>query len=534
MMNLSRWKVALVVLATVLGLLFTLPNLVPASTLAGVPGVPKKALALGLDLQGGSSLLLEVDTKALMTEKLVNMMEDVRTTLGAASIGYTDLGQTPGGITVRITDPAQMTAAQNALRRALGAPLAGAAGGQEVAIGTAPDQRITIGFVPEAFDAETSKAVEQSIEIVRRRIDALGTKEPDIARQGKNRIFIQVPGESDPERLKNILGQTAKLTFQMVDQSASPEDIAVGRVPPGDELLPYANPSDGAPLLVKKRSVVTGEMLTNANSSFDQQTGRPEVNFRFNGVGSARFGDVTANNIGKRFAIVLDKKIISAPVIEGAIPGGSGRITGNFTTETANDLAVLLRAGALPTRLIVEEQRTVGAELGADAVRAGTISAVVGIGATVIFMIAIYGFLFGGISILGLIVNGLMIIGIMSFTQATLTLPGIAGLILTLAVAVDANVLIYERMRDELRAGRSLISAMDAGFARAFGTIMDANITHLLSALILFQFGSGPVKGFAWTLSIGVLTTVFSAVLVTQVLLGWWFKATRPKTLPIA
>jgi preprotein translocase subunit SecD len=221
-------------------------------------------------------------------------------------------------------------------------------------------------------------------------------------------------------------------------------------------------------------------------------------------------------------------------VIESAIQGGSGRITGNFTPESANDLSVLLRAGALPAPLKVEEQRAVGAELGADAVRAGAISAFVGIGATAVFMLAIYGFLFGGISLIGLAVNGLMLLGVMTFTGATLTLPGIAGLILTLAVAVDANVLIYERMRDELRAGRSLISAMDAGFGRAFGTIMDANITHLLSALILFQFGSGPVKGFAWTLSIGVLTTVFSAVLVTQVLLAWWFKAVRPKTLPIA
>jgi preprotein translocase subunit SecD len=231
---------------------------------------------------------------------------------------------------------------------------------------------------------------------------------------------------------------------------------------------------------------------------------------------------------------VLDKKIISAPVIQSAITGGSGQITGNFTEATANDLAILLRAGALPAPLKVEEQRTVGAELGADAVRAGGISATVGLAGVAVFMIVMYGWLFGGISLIGLVINGLMIIGLMSVTQATLTLPGIAGLILTLSVAVDANVLIYERMRDELRAGRSVISAMDAGFSRAMGTIMDANITHLLSAAILFSFGAGPVKGFAWTLSIGVLTTVFSAVLVTQILLAWWFRTTRPKTLPIA
>ena len=534
MMELSRWKVLIVALATALGLLFTLPNLLPAGALAALPGfLPRQTLHLGLDLQGGSSLLLEVDTNALMTERLTNMLEDVRTNLTSEQIPFTDLGQVNGGIQVRITNPSQIPAAQNVLRRALGTPLPGAAGGQEVTIATQPDQRLRIAFVPEAFKAEAAKAVEQSIEIVRRRIDQLGTKEPDITRQGTNRIFIQVPGESDPERLKNIIGQTAKLTFQMVDESASPADVQAGRIPPGDELLPSAD--EVAPAYVlRKRSLVDGTMLTNAQAAFDSQTGQPEVEFRLNGVGSRRFGEVTTQNLNKRFAIVLDKKVISAPVIQTPITGGSGRISGHFTPQSANDLAVLLRAGALPTRLVVQEQRTVGAELGADAVKAGTVSAVVGLAATVVFMIAIYGFLFGGVSIIGLVVNGLMIIGIMSFTQATLTLPGIAGLILTLAVAVDANVLIYERMRDELRAGRSLIASMDAGFARAMATIMDANITHLLSALILFQFGSGPVKGFAWTLSIGVLTTVFSAVLVSQVLLGWWFRAARPKILPIA
>jgi preprotein translocase subunit SecD len=532
MMNLSRWKVLLVAIATVLGLLFTLPNLVPRAE--GLPAfMPRQTLHLGLDLQGGSSLLLEVDTQALMSEHLTNMLEETRTTLTQEQIAFTDLGMVNGGVQVRISDPNQLTAAQNAMRRTLSTPLPGAAGGQEVTISSLPDQRLRAAFVAEAFDAEAARAVEQSIEIVRRRIDQLGTKEPDITRQGANRIFIQVPGESDPERLKNIIGQTAKLTFQMVDEGASPTEVQAGRIPPGDELVPSTD--DVAPAYVlKRRSVVTGEMLTNASPGFDQQTGQPLVQFRFNGIGARRFGEVTSQNIGKKFAIVLDKKVISAPVILGPIMGGSGQITGHFTPESANDLAVLLRAGALPTRLIVQEQRTVGAELGADAVKAGTVSAIVGLAATAVFMIAIYGFLFGGVSLIGLIVNGLMILGIMSFTQATLTLPGIAGLILTLAVAVDANVLIYERMRDELRAGRSLIASMDAGFSRAMATIMDANITHLLSALILFQFGSGPVKGFAWTLSIGVVTTVFSAVLVSQVLLGWWFRSARPKTLPIA
>ncbi|MDB5424011.1 MAG: secD [Phenylobacterium sp.] len=534
MMTLSRWKVILVVLATVFGVLFTLPNLLPANVRDQLPPfMPKKTLNLGLDLQGGSYLLYSVDTAALRTERLTNLVEDVRSTLRGDEIAFTDLAVVGDAIGVRITDPAQVSPAANALRRSVGAPLAGAAGGRDVSVSTGPDQRLRVAFVPAAFEAETQRAVEQSIEIIRRRIDQMGTKEPDIARQGKDRIVIQAAGESDPDRLKNVIGQTAKLTFQMVDETASPADVAAGRVPPGSEVLASTD-GTGPSYVVKKRSVVTGEMLTNASPGFDQQTGQAIVQFRFNGIGARRFGDVTRQNIGKRFAIILDKKVISAPVIQSAINGGSGQISGSFTEQSANDLAVLLRAGALPAPLKVEEQRTVGAELGADAVHAGATSAIVGLVATMVFMLLIYGFLFGGISLIALAVNAVMIIGVMSATGATLTLPGIAGLILTLAVAVDANVLIYERMRDELRAGRSLIAAMDAGFSRAMGTILDANITHLLSAAIMFQFGSGPVRGFAWTLAIGVLTTVFSAVLVTQVLLAWWFRATRPKTLPIA
>jgi preprotein translocase subunit SecD len=534
MMSSSRWKVFFVVLATILGLWFTLPNLLPAHVRDGLPAfMPRSTLKLGLDLQGGSDLLYSVDTAALRNERLTNMAEDTRTQLRDKNIAFTDLAVTNGQIGLRITDPTQMTAAANALRQTVGAPLAGVSGGRDVTVSTGADQRLVVAFVPEAFDAEAQRAVEQNIEVIRRRIDQMGTKEPDITRRGKNRIDIQAAGESDPERLKTIIGQTAKLSFQMLDEEASPDDIAQGRIPPGDEIL-VSTDGRAPSYIVKKRQVVTGEMLTSASAGFDSQTGRSEVELRFNGLGAKRFGDITRENVGKRFAIILDKKILSTPVIEGPIPGGSGRITGNFTAETANDLAVLLRAGSLPAPMKVEEQRTVGAELGADAVKAGAISAIVGLVATMAFMLLIYGGLFGGISLIALAVNAVMIIGVMSFTQATLTLPGIAGLILTLAVAVDANVLIYERMRDELRAGKSLISSMDAGFARAWGTIFDANMTHIFSALIMFNLGSGTVKGFAWTLAIGVLTTVFSAVLVTQVLLAWWFRAARPKTLPIA
>ena len=318
MMNLARWKVVLVVLATVLGLLFTLPNLLPAKARDALPGfMPKSTLHLGLDLQGGSDLLYSVDTVALRNERLTNMAEDVRTTLHDKDIVFSDLAVSNGAIGLRVTDQAQLTDAVNLLRRTVGAPLAGAAGGRDVSVSTGADQRVLIAFVPEAFDAEASKAVEQNIEVIRRRIDQMGTKEPDISRRGKNRIDIQAAGESDPEKLKNVIGQTAKLSFQMVDEQASPEDIAAGRIPPGDEILPS---TDGiaASYLVKKRQSITGEMLTDAQPGFDQNGGGSVVEFRFNGIGARRFGDITRQSIGKRFAIVLDKEDHLRPGDRGA------------------------------------------------------------------------------------------------------------------------------------------------------------------------------------------------------------------------
>lgn len=531
MLNLSRWKIILVIASVIFGILFTLPNLLPAQTRAQLPGwFPKQTLNLGLDLQGGSYLLLEVDTAELRKEKQTALIEDTRKTLRDEQIDFTGLGQTGTDVTVRITDPAKVDTAYSALTRLSNAM---SNGQPDLTVNRTADQRLRLGFAEQALREQEAGAVDQSIEIIRRRIDELGTKEPSITRQGANRVVVQAPGESDPERLKNVIGQTAKLTFHMVDDSVTPQELAAGRVPPGSQVLPSTDGYSPG-YLVKRRALVTGEMLTDARQSNDPQTTAPVVNFRFNSQGARRFGEATTNNIGKRFAIVLDDTIISAPVIQTAITGGSGQISGSFTVESANDLAVLLRAGALPARLTVEEQRTVGAELGADAVKAGMTSTIVGFVAILVFMVLAYGLLFGGISVIALLVNGLLIIAIMSVTQATLTLPGIAGLILTLAVAVDANVLIYERMRDEVRAGRTVISAMEAGFSRAMSTIIDANVTTILAALIMFQFGSGPVRGFAWTLSIGVVTSVFSAVLITQVLLALWFRSQRPKTLPIA
>ena len=531
MLTLSRWKVTAVILSVIFCIVFSLPNILPQKTLDALPGwVPHQKLNLGLDLQGGSYLLYEVDTDALRAERLSNMVEDVRTTLRNEQIEFGELGEQGGIVRVRVTDPSKVDAAVSLLRRSIGGPLAGAIGGRDTTVSNRGDGRLELAFVPEAAKADAAKAVEQSIETIRRRIDALGTKEPTITRQGSNRIVIQAAGESDPARLQAVIGQTAKLTFQMVDETVSDQDIAAGRIPPGVIVLPSAE-AGRPPIAVAKRALVTGEDLVDANQTFDEN-GAAAVGFRFGGSGARKFGDATTRNVGKRFAIVLDGKYISDPRINQPLPGGSGIITGNFTPETAAELALLLRSGALPAKLNLEEQRTVGAELGADAVKAGAISLAIGAAAMFVFIILAYG-LFGVFAAIALVVNVLLIVGIMSMTQATLTFPGIAGLILTLAVAVDANVLIYERMRDEAAAGRSPMSAADTGFRRAMVSIMDANITSLISAAIMFGFGSGPIKGFAWTLSIGVFTSVFTAIIITQVLIGWWFKVAKPKKLPI-
>jgi preprotein translocase subunit SecD len=526
MLAFSRWKIGLVVASVLFGVVFTLPNLLPVGVLPS--WAPSQRLNLGLDLQGGSYLLYEVDTAALQKERLTNLVEDVRTRLRAASIDFSGLGLSGPGVGVRINNPAQVSQAATLLGGALGERQIG--GGRDVTVDKAPDQQLAITLSAASAHAAAVDAVTRSIEIIRKRIDALGTKDPSITQQGATRIVVEAPGESDPEKLKSVIGKTAKLTFQMVDMEVSPEDVAAGRLPADDELLPSEDGFHPA-YVVKRRSVVTGEMLTSASSSHDENN-RPDISFAFNSQGARRFAETTSQNIGKPFAIVLDKRVISAPVINGAITGGSGQITGNFTEDSAHDLALLLRSGALPAPLNVVEQHTVGAELGADAVKAGQISILIGAGLIFAFIILSYG-LFGVFAAIALVVNGLMIVGAMSLTQATLTLPGIAGLVLTLAVAVDANVLIYERMRDEVRAGRPAMSAADAGFGRALTTIIDANVTTLVAAVIMFQFGSGPVKGFAWTLFIGVITSVFTAVLITQVLIGWWFRAFRRKTLPI-
>lgn len=372
--------------------------------------------------------------------------------------------------------------------------------------------------------------MQQSIEIVRRRIDELGTTEPVIQQQGTDRILVQVPGLDDPQRLKELLGQTAKMNFRLVSNAMSGQQALASRtVPSGTEIL-YTADEPRAPVLVERRIMVGGDRLVDAQPGFDQRNGQPVVNFRFDSSGARQFGEVTRNNVGRPFAIVLDDKVISAPRINEPIMGGSGQISGSFTVQAANDLAILLRAGALPAPLNVLEERTVGPGLGADSIRAGEIAAVIGSVAVVVFMIASYGF-FGLLANIALFLNVAMIFAALSILQATLTLPGIAGIVLTIGMAVDANVLIYERIREEIAAGKGPIPAIEAGYNRALSSILDANITTLISAAILFQMGSGPVRGFAVTLGIGIITSVFTAFTVNRLMVSVWLRRRRPKTL---
>ena len=531
MIQLARWKVVLVVLSLVIGLLLAFPSMLSQAQRDALPGwLPKNGLNLGLDLQGGSYLLLEVDVPEMRNKRVTNLMEDVRVALREQQVNIGAMQRETGGVVVTITDPGQFDTALTELRKLAQTGIA-ANGQPDRTVSRLSGNRIRFAYTDAAVNGMGATAVDQSIEVVRRRLDSSGTKEIAITRQGADRIVVQAPGQSDPAELERLVGRTAQLTFQMVDTSTNGlQDAMSGRVPPDAELL---TDDQGTPFLVKKRILVSGENLTRAGVGSDQN-GRPAIDFRFDGQGARRFGEATAQNIGKPFAIILDGKVISAPTIQGPITGGTGQITGSFSIQSASELVNLLNGGALPAPLKVEERRVVTAELGADAVQAGMISTIIGFILICVFMIGAYGFLFGGVSVLGLVLNGILIIAAMSLFGATLTLPGIAGLVLTFAVAVDANVLIFERMRDEARAGRSVIASMDAGFNKAMGTIVDANLTTLVAALIMFMFGAGPVRGFAWTLTIGVFTSMFSSVMVAQVLLGYWLKVAKPKKLPIA
>ncbi len=533
MLHFSRWTTLATVLVTFALCFLIVPNFVPQGTLQALPNFLQRQIVLGLDLQGGSHILLEVDSGAIRKERGETLRDDVRRVMREARIGYTGLTIQDLTVQLRVRDANEVPAALKRLNE-LSNPIGGMFGtgtARDVEVEDAGGGLIRLTVTQAAMAERIRQAVDQSIEIVRRRVDELGTVEPLIQRQGADRVLVQVPGLDDPTRLKELLGRTARLTFRMVDQTMSAQQAIETRPPPDSEVL-MSSDRPPIPYLIERRVVVSGEDLVDAQPGFDQRTNEPIVTFRFNNNGARRFGQATQQNVGRPFAIVLDNEVISAPVIREPILGGSGQISGSFTVQQANDLAILLRAGALPAPLNVIEERTVGAGLGQDSIEAGITAAYVGSGLVLLYMFLTYG-LFGLFANLALILNVGMILGILSGLQATLTLPGIAGIVLTVGMAVDANVLIFERIREEVRNGRSAIPAIDAGFREALRTILDANVTTLIAALILFYIGTGPVRGFGLTLAIGILTTMFTAYTLTRLIVATWVRWVRPSAIPI-
>jgi preprotein translocase subunit SecD len=533
MLYFTRWKALLIILTALVVCLCAVPNFFPEATVKTWPLWAQRHLVLGLDLQGGSHLLLEVDANAVKKDKLDQVRDEVRRVLRENKIVYTGLTPRADYVEVRITKESDLPVALTKLRD-LSQPLGGllgSSGQRSLEVNDAGGGLIRLSVPQAAITERIRQAVEQSIQIVERRVNELGTVEPLIQRQGLDRILVQVPGLGDPSRLIVILGQTAKMDFRMVDSTVSPDQATAGRVPPDSELLQSAEPGK-PPQVIKKQVLVSGGDLTDAQPGFDQRTGEPIVSFKFNTSGSRKFSVATSENVGQPFAIVLDNKVISAPVIREPITGGSGQISGSFTVQAANDLAILLRAGALPAPLTVIEQRTVGPGLGQDSIQKGELAAYVGSILVIVFMLLTYR-LFGVFANIAVAINVAMIFGVLSLLNATLTLPGIAGIVLTVGIAVDSNVLIYERIREELRGGRNAISAIDAGFKRALSTILDSNITTFIAAAVLFYIGTGPVRGFAVTLGIGIITTVFTAFTLTRLIVATWVRWKRPQTVPI-
>lgn len=532
MLHFPTWKRVLIGLVCAFGLLYAAPNFLPAGWFQNLPSwMPGKAVNLGLDLQGGAHLLMQVETGQVVQERLESTEAALRIELRRKQIRVRGLGlvedDADGEPAIGFTtgDPQQAEDVAELVRDI----------DPEMAIDRDDSGRFRLTLPDVVRQELLDRTLDQSIEIIRRRVDEFGTTEPTIQRQGESRILVQVPGIADSERLKQVLNTTAKLTFHLVDRTRSVADaLATGRAPPGLMLLPGdevdANGTPAFHYLVGKRVIVSGENLTNAQSTF--QDGRPVVAFSFDTRGGRKFGNATGENVGELLAIVLDRKVISAPRINEPILGGSGIITGDFTLRETEDLAILLRAGALPAPLTYIEERSVGPGLGRDSIEAGKIACIIGFVLVAIYMVASYG-RFGLMADTALIINLALMLAVLSGLQATLTLPGIAGIVLTVGMAVDANVLIFERIREEVRNGRTPISAVDAGYRRALTTIIDSNLTTLIAAMLLFAFGSGPIRGFSVTLSVGIVTSMFTAIMVTRFLVVIWLRRNRAATLPI-
>ncbi len=522
MMYFSRLKTALVLGACLLGALLCLPNLfaAPASWM------PWRTIHLGLDLRGGSYLLLEVDMATVVRERLDSLADASRAALRTAKIDRYVVTPQPeqNRLLIKLNDPTLVAAATTAIT-----PLGVNANGRnDLDFADIGQGQLTATLSAAGLKDRATNAVEQSIEIVRRRIDETGVVDPLISRQGDSRIVVQLPGIEDPNRIKELLGKTARMTFRLTDENANP-NAAVP--PPGDDFLPMEN-QPNQKIAVRRRVEVDGANLTDARAGQNGQTGEWVVNFTFDSIGTRRFADISNKNVGHPFAIVLDDKVISAPVIREAITGGRGQISGHFDARSATDLSVLLRAGALPAPLTVVEERSVGPELGADSIRAGAIALTVGFLLVIAYMGVFYG-LFGWFANVALLVNLVLMLAILSLFEATLTLPGMAGILLTLGMAVDANILINERIREEAHNGRTPLNAMETGFKRAFATIVDSNMTAFLAHVMLFFFGAGPVRGFAVTITVGIATSMFTATMVARLLMVRWYAANRPAELPV-
>ena len=516
MRHFPGWKIFLIFITCVLGVAFATPNFLSQKTLELLPSwLPSQNMNLGLDLRGGSHLLLEVDFDSYQKESMVNLQDSVRAELRQAKIGYINLRSSENSVYFSIRDKEYLNDAIKIFKK-----------NSDLVI-VQDDNKITLQYSPEYLENIRQKLIEQSIEIIRRRVDETGTKEPIIQKQGINNVLLQVPGLDDPEHLKKLLGQTAKMSFHLVNSNIT----SYNHIPIDTMLLDTETDSSGKAhkIPVFKKSVLNGDLLKNAMVSFDQYS-KPVVAFEFNSLGAKLFAEVTSKNIGKQLAIVLDNKVICAPVISVPILGGSGNITGGYTTSTANDLALLLRAGALPAPLKVVEERTVGPSLGAVSIEAGKVAALISVLSVMLFMLIVYG-MFGVFANIALIFNLIFLVALLSILQATLTLPGIAGIVLTMGMSVDANVLIFERIYEESKNGLGAFSALDRGFKQAFNTILDSNLTTILVGIFLYSFGSGAVRGFAVTLVLGIATSMFCAITLTRLMASKWLDKFRPKIL---
>lgn len=533
MLDFPRWKVIGIWLVLAALVALSVPSFLPERMTQGWGFKPAR-INLGLDLAGGSYLLLEADTNDVAATRVEAMREQVQAEMRRQTprIEIGEISSRNGQLSFLLRDPSQVDAARERLLQITGTG-AGMTGQRQWDIQVVDTSRFVLTPTAAGLAQAVDTAMGDATEVVRRRIDELGTREPTIIRQGTNRIVVQVPGLQNPQALKDLIGKTAKLEFKLVDLNADPQSLAKGQAPAGSQVLPYPGNPAGLPLIaVKRQAILTGDMLTDARQEFEPQTNAPQVSITFDSQGGRRFARVTQENVGKPFAIILDNQVISAPNINEPIIGGRAAINGGFTVDSANQLAIALRSGKLPVALKIVEESTVGPDLGADSIHAGILASAVAVALVVAFMLVTYG-RFGFYANLAVVINVFVILGVLALIGGTLTLPGIAGFVLTIGTAVDANVLINERIREERHRGRGVVQAVELGYKEASRTIFEANVTHAISGIIMFLLGSGPVKGFAVVLLIGIATSVFTAVTFTRMLVAGWLRRAKPKTINI-